>query len=352
MTFRSTSGAASLSLWKRSDSLLIKTIFRSSRGRRFGAVLVLCFCAATGLFAESYFIHNPNHAAIFLRVYDPKAQPVQPLERGQWEFNPTYTLSSLYFSGQHEDTFLIQAYELHSLNFSIRRGITDRLTLDLEARSFTTAQNRIRKIGHKEQLTLNTSQFIYQGEIVSQNDSGTSAGDTALGLSFRILQEQGLRPATALRLAAELPTGKQSRGFSNGSVDLAAVLGCEWGGSKNQGFSLRSFLVHPGSLTGAPGFPVRTYYGFDAQGHVRIPFSFLHDRWTAAGGMFWNSPSASARINIDHLSDPAFGLSGSLFYDATSKIQMEFTFSEDLFRTALAVPDFSVTAGFRYRTTP
>jgi hypothetical protein len=165
--------------------------------------------------------------------------------------------------------------------------------------------------------------------------------DIPIVVTHVLLTESDTHPALAVRAGVQLPTGSESRGFSNGAFDwlLGLLLERSRGRWTFSAAGDWSIVDADGNLTGSGGLADDLW---DLQGGLEYRWN---DRVSLLAQLVLFSP-LEPDIELEQTDDPMLDLALGVAWDTSSRSRFVMTFHEDV--VSEAGPDFSVQVGWSY----
>jgi hypothetical protein len=165
--------------------------------------------------------------------------------------------------------------------------------------------------------------------------------DIPIVVTHVLFSESATRPALALRAGVQLPTGSESRGFSNGEPDWLVGLLLErtsgrWTLSAAGDWSI---VDSDGGYTGSGGLDDDLW---DVQGGLEYRWN---DRVSLLAQLVLFSP-LEPDIELKQTADPMLDLALGLAWDTGRRSRLVTTFHEDV--VSEAGPDFSLQVSWGY----
>jgi hypothetical protein len=168
----------------------------------------------------------------------------------------------------------------------------------------------------------------------------TELADTTLSVQYELLRPKLRRPLlSTLMISLKMPTGDKNVGFGSGNFDLGFFLPSKWRIEPWSLYFMPGFVVVGDPKTGEPSVGAQDVYALFAG------LAYDYDQF-----LTWlmqvNAYSTPLEFSdIEALDDGAVDLAIGLHYRLTRHWLFEFSFSEDLTRTA---PDFTVRFALRW----
>jgi hypothetical protein len=164
--------------------------------------------------------------------------------------------------------------------------------------------------------------------------------DTTLSAQYELIRPKLRRPLmSTLMISLKLPTGDKDVGLGSGNVDLGFFLPSKWRIEPCSLYLMPGFVIVGDPKTDQPSVAARDVYALFAG----LAYDY-NEFWTWL--MQVNAYSTPLEFtDIEALDDGAVDLAIGLHYRLTRHWLFEFSFSEDLTRTA---PDFTVRFALRW----
>lgn len=307
--------------------------------------LLLLFAFSSSASSFDGPLQVKNLFPLFLHVNTPN------LEKASVEnsFSADLLHSSIYMVRNSPEWSVNLDMEISGLDIRFRKKISDSLEfgIDVPVLSFNSGfMDNFLKSYHKAfgfpdygRSNRPDNEFLYEvrrnGELVVKGKDGkTGIGDIRLSVKKVVLNN----PVISLKAAVELPTGKSSGGFGNGSLDGGVAVLIEHGLSKKVKLYFNSGAVFPGDLKAEKNVKLKNFVyagtGLEA---------FLWDNLSILGQVYAQS-SIFPKTKISTIDrTPVILTLGGRYYSGKNSI--EFSFTED--PNTSGAPDLSFGLSYK-----
>jgi len=171
-------------------------------------------------------------------------------------------------------------------------------------------------------------------EFISASENSTGMGDLALRAKAKLCNENGMLPASSIRVAVKLPCGDQDRGFGSGEPDWGFGLLLDRTINR-MSLYLNADVIFPGEAFDDAGISLREFY--TAMIGLEYP---LMPGMSAIGQLSWTARPFED-TGLDMLDKRIYDLLIGLTYRIQKKIYLQAGGVEDIFDSQDASADFT-----------
>ena len=296
-----------------------------------------------------------NRFPLHLMFLTPKPVPADLPPSGALDATMSFDYSNTYLNKSSRDWDVLIDMEMSVLGLDLAYGIGSRwaVRLDMPLVSmgngfldgFLENFHDALDVGNYDREERPKNQFAFS---IAKSDQVWFEGrpgrmdlaDTTLSAQYKLIRPKRRRPLlSTLMISLKLPTGDKDVGLGSGNFDLGLFLPSKWRFESCSLYLMPGFVVVGDPKTSEPSVAAQDVYALFAG------VAYDHNEfWTWL--MQVNAYSTPLEFaDIEALDDGAVDLAIGLHYRLTRHWLFEFSFSEDLTRTA---PDFTVRFALRW----